>query len=392
MILLVGAALMIRTFASLRAVDPGFDPHNVLTLQTSLSGGRYDTTAKVDNLIRQMTPAWRACLECNRPRPPLCCRSRAASTCPSTSPASRPPRALCITATSNGGPYRPTTLRRFKIPLLRGRVFSEHDTGNSARVIIVNEALAKKYWQNEDPIGHVMTVGKGLGPEFEEPAREIVGIVGNVRENGLTGSRQSVMYVPAGQITDGLTQLANKVIPLSWIVRTVHGTHGAHQSTIQHEFLAVDGQLPVAKFRTMEQVISESTARVEFQYAAADDLCRHGFAAGGARNIRIDVVFGGAADPGDRHPRGAGRQRRDHAAHGDPARSVAGRASDWQPGWRPPLASPVLLSSLLFGVKANDPIAFGAVVLTLAAVAWLAVYIPARRATRIDPLIALRYE
>ena len=80
--------------------------------------------------------------------------------------------------------------------------------------------MAKKYWPKEDPIGHSMTIGKGLGPEFEEPAREIVGIVGNVRENGLTDSNQGVMYVPAGQVTDGLTQLANKVLPLSWAVRT----------------------------------------------------------------------------------------------------------------------------------------------------------------------------
>ena len=103
----------------------------------------------------------------------------------------------------------------------------------------------------------LMTLGKGLGPEFEEPAREIVGIVGNVRENGLTDSNQGVMYVPAGQITDGLTQLANKVMPLSWIVRTSQEPT-ALASAIQREFLAVDGQLPVSKFRTMEQVIAES--------------------------------------------------------------------------------------------------------------------------------------
>ena len=126
----------------------------------------------------------------------------------------------------------------FKIPLLRGRVFSEHDSGSSARVIVINEALAKKYWDKEDPIGQSMTLGKGLGPQFEEPAREIVGIVGNVRENGLTDDRQSVMYVPGAQITDGLTQLANQVLPLSWAIRTSREPT-ALSSAIQHEFLAL---------------------------------------------------------------------------------------------------------------------------------------------------------
>ena len=270
-ILLVGAALMIRTFASLRAVNPGFDPHNVLTLQTSLSGGRYGTTAKVDDLIRQMTPRWRACPVCNPPPPPSCCPSRAASTCPSTSPASRPPRATCTTATSNGGPSRRTTSRHSKIPLLRGRVFSEHDSGTSARVVIINEAIAKKYWQKEDPIGHSMTIGKGLGPDFEEPAREIVGIVGNVRENGLTGSDQAVMYVPAGQVTDGLTQLINKVIPLSWVVRTSMEPT-ALSSAIQHEFLAV--RRTIAGLQNPHDGAGDLGFHraPEFQYAAAHDL------------------------------------------------------------------------------------------------------------------------
>ena len=86
--------------------------------------------------------------------------------------------------------------------------------------MIINEVFAKKYWPKGDPIGQRITIGKGLGPEFEEPAREIVGIVGNIRENGLSGGDQAVMYIPQTQVTDGLTKLANSIIPLSWIIQT----------------------------------------------------------------------------------------------------------------------------------------------------------------------------
>src|SRR4029079_15927136 len=108
----------------------------------------------------------------------------------------------------------------FKIPVLRGRVFSETDTAASARVVIINDAMAKKHWPKGDAIGQQIVIGKGLGPQFEEPARQIVGIVGNVRENGLSNAGIGVMYVPQSKMTEGLTALANSVIPLSWAVRT----------------------------------------------------------------------------------------------------------------------------------------------------------------------------
>src|SRR4029453_19355335 len=104
--------------------------------------------------------------------------------------------------------------------MLPGRAFAETDTAGSARVVIINDAMAKKYWPKEDPIGQMMVIGKGLGPQFEDPPRQIVGIAGNVRENGLGNAGVGVMYVPQSQMSEGLTALANSVIPLSWCVRT----------------------------------------------------------------------------------------------------------------------------------------------------------------------------
>jgi predicted permease len=389
-ILLAGAALMIRTFASLHAVNPGFDPHNVLTLQTSLSGGRYGTTAKVDNLIRQMTPRLESLPGVQSVATAVMLPIEGGIDLPFNI-AGKPP--------AKGGVYNGDEQWRsvsahyfaaFRIPLLRGRAFSEHDTGNSPRVVIVNQAFAKRYWPEENPIGHSMTIGKGLGPEFEEPAREIVGIVGNVRENGLTGSDQAVMYVPASQITDGLTQLANKVIPLSWVVRASMEP-AALASAIQHEFLAVADQLPVSRFRTMEQVISESTARANFNMLLLTIF------AGTALLLAALGIYGLMSYAVEQRTQEIGIRVALGATGNDILRMVLRRGLllagiGLAVGLAAAFGLTRLLSSLLFGVKASDPIAFCAVVVTLAAVAWVAIYIPARRATRIDPLIALRYE
>jgi predicted permease len=256
--------------------------------------------------------------------------------------------------------------------------------------VIVNQAFAKKYWPEEDPIGHSMTIGKGLGPEFEEPAREIVGIVGNVRENGLTGSDQAVMYVPASQITDGLTQLANKVIPLSWVVRASMEP-SALASAIQHEFLAVDDQLPVSRFRTMEQVISESTARTNFNMLLLTIF------AGTALLLAALGIYGLMSYSVEQRTQEIGIRVALGASGSNILRMVLRRGLllagiGLAVGLAAAFGLTRLLSSLLFGVKASDPIAFCAVMVTLASVASVAIYVPARRATRIDPLIALRSE
>jgi putative ABC transport system permease protein len=389
-ILLVCAALMIRTFASLRAVNPGFDPHNILTLQTSLSGGRYGSTAQVDNLIRQMTPRLESLPGVQSAATALMLPIEGGVDLPFNIAGKPPAKGNMYNGDEQWRSVSAHYFTAFKIPLLRGRVFSEHDSGNSARVIVINEAMAKKYWQKEDPIGQSMTLGTGLGPEFEEPARTIVGIVGNVRENGLTDSNQGVMYVPAGQVTNGLTQLANKVLPLSWVVRTSQEPT-ALAPAIQREFLAVDGQLPVSKFRTMEQVISESTARANFTMLLLTIF------AGTALLLAALGIYGLMSYSVEQRTQEIGIRVALGASGSDMLRMVIGRGLllagiGLAVGLAAAFGLTRLLSALLFGVKASDPMAFGAVAVTLAAVAWVAVYIPARRATRIDPLIALRYE
>jgi len=390
LVLLVCAALMIRTFVGLRAVNPGFDPHNVLTLQTSLSAGRYATTAQVDNLIRQMAPRLESLPGVQSAATALMLPIEGGVDLPFNIEGKPPGKGDKYNGNEQWRSVSAHYFSAFKIPLMRGRAFTEHDIGQSARVVIINQTMAKKYWPKQDPIGSRITIGKGLGPDFDEPAREIVGIAGNVREHGLTDADQGVMYVPDGQVSNGLTQLANKVLPLSWIVRTSMEPK-ALTAAIQHEFLAFDGQLPVSKIRTMEQVIAEATARQNFNmllltiFAATALL----LAAIGIYGLMAYSVEQRTQEIGIRIALGAGSHDMLRLVIVQGLRLAGiGMAI----GLAAAFGLTRLLSSLLFGVKTTDPMAFGVVVATLAAVAGIATYIPARRATRIDPVIALRYE
>jgi putative ABC transport system permease protein len=390
LVLLVCAALMIRTFVGLRAVNPGFDPHNVLTLQTSLSGGNYGSTAQVDNLIRQMAPRLESLPGVQSAATAIMLPIEGGVDLSFNIEGKPPGKGDKYNGDEQWRSVSAHYFSTFKIPLLRGRAFTDHDAGQSAQVVIINQTMAKKYWPKQDPIGSRITIGKGLGPDFAEAAREIVGIVGDVRENGLTDANQGVMYVPDGQVSNGLTQLANKVLPLSWVVRTSMEPK-ALTAAIQHEFLAFDSQLPVSKVRTMEQVIVESTARQNFNmllltiFAATALL----LAAIGIYGLMAYSVEQRTQEIGIRIALGAGSQ--------DMLRLVIVQGLRLAGigvviGLAAAFGLTRLLSSLLFGVKATDPMAFGVVVVTLAAVAGIATYIPARRATRIDPVIALRYE
>jgi ABC-type antimicrobial peptide transport system permease subunit len=251
--------------------------------------------------------------------------------------------------------------------------------------------MATKYWPKDNPVGQRITIGgSALGPDFAEPARQVIGIVGSVRESGLKDSDQGVMYIPQAQTTDGLTKLANSVIPLSWAVRTANDP-SALSAAIQREILAVDGQLPISKIRTMDQVVSESTARQNFNMLLLSIFAGMALllAAIGIYGLMSYTVEQRTPEIGIRMALGAGR--------GDMLKLIVRQGMLLSGigvvvGLAAAFGLARLLGSLLFGVKATDPFTYATVALVLFSVALLASYVPARRATKIDPLIALRYE
>ena len=389
-ILVVGAALMIRTFVGLRSAQSGFDPHNVITMQTSLSGGRYDNTAKAANMLRQVTDHIEAL-------PGV--RSAAFSVMLPLEGGIDLPFSIAGVPLPKGEMYNGDEQWRFiaphyfsalRAPLLKGRFFDQRDTANSARVLIVNEAFAKKYFAKGDPIGQQVTIGKGLGSEFEDPTRQIVGVVGDIQEKSFDRENLSAIYVPETQVSDGLTKLANSVIPLSWIVQTA-GDPSSLSAAIQREIASVDSQLSASKIRSMDQVISDSTARQNFNMLLLTIF------AGLALLLAAIGIYGLMSYTVEQRTQELGIRMALGASRGDMLNLVVRQGMllagiGVVVGLAASFGLNRFLANLLYGVKATDPVTYAAVAGILIAVALLATYIPARRATQIDPMVALRYE
>jgi predicted permease len=278
----------------------------------------------------------------------------------------------------------------FRIPLVRGRRFSETDTGNSAPVVIINEHMAKHYWPNQDPIGQVITIGKGLGPQFADPPRQIVGVVGTVKEQGVAVGDVGVMYIPQSQVPQGIMELARGLIPLAWAVRA-SGDPVSLGAAVQREIQAVDGTMTVARLRPMERVLALAVARQDFNmllltiFAAIALL----LAAIGIYGVMSYAVEQRTQEIGIRMALGSSR--------GDVLRLMLGHGLKLAgAGVMIGLALAYLLTrflaSLLFNVKAGDPWTLAAVAALLGLVALLAIFVPARRAAATDPGRALRYQ
>ena len=389
LVLLVGAALLIRSFIGLRSVDPGLDPRNVFTFQTSLAGGAYSTTASVSNLTTQVVRRLETLPGVEAAASTIALPVEAGIDLPFAI-VGKPPVSGEFNGSEQWRSVSPRYFRVFRIPVVRGREFTETDTGTSSRVVIVNDAMAKKYWPNEDPLGQMMVIGKGLGPQFEEPPRQVVGIVGNVRENGLGNAGVGVMYVPQSQMTEGLTALANSVIPLSWCVRTA-GDPSSLRVAIARELHAVDGQMPISRERLMTEVLSGAVARQSFNMVLLSIF------AGVALMLAAIGIYGLMSYSVDQRTQEIGIRMALGADRGRMFRVVLREGMTLAVlgvglGLLLAYGLTRLLASLLFGVRASDPLAFAAVAVVLTMVGFVAIYIPARRATAVDPAIALRYE
>jgi predicted permease len=390
-ILLAGAALMIRTFAGLRSVKSGIDPSNLLTLRTAISGSRYGSTAQVENMVRQATERIQAL--------PGVRVASCAVTVPMDQVGIDLPFNIEGHARKSGEKWEGDEYWRFvspgyfealRIPLLRGRYFTRSDTGNAAHVVIVNEAFARKYWPDQDPIGHRMEIAKGLGADFDEPAREVVGIVGSVTESGLAGGMVPVMYVPQSQITDGLTRLGASLLPLSWVIRT-SGDPLSMASAIRHEFESLDPQLAPSHVVNMDQLIAEGNARQNFNTLLLTVFASIALllAAVGIYGLMSYAVEQRMQEIGIRMAMGADQGKIMRLVLGQGMRlAIVGTAL----GLAGAYGLTRLLAKFLFGVKPSDPLAFSIVAATLIVVTLLAAFVPTRRAMRVDPIVALRQE
>jgi predicted permease len=279
----------------------------------------------------------------------------------------------------------------FNIPILRGRDFTDRDNAGAPGVVIVNQEMARRFWPTGDPLNDRLIVGRGMRPEYDQdPVRQIVGIVGNVRDTGLTRIPRPAMYVPTAQVPDGVTALNVRLLPIVWVVRTATDPYSL-SAPIQKELSRASGGLPVARVRSMDDVVSESIARARFDMwlMTIFGCLALLLAAIGVYSSIAYAVQQRTAEIGIRMALGAdSRAVRRMVLGQGMSLAMAGIAL----GLASAFGLARLLAGFLFGVTARDPAVFIAVPLILSGVALIAVWLPARHATRISPMIALRNE
>ncbi|HYN83898.1 MAG TPA: ABC transporter permease [Pyrinomonadaceae bacterium] len=383
LMLLVGAGLLLKSFWRLQAVDPGFDPQNVLTMRINLPRARYadgasraafvgDVTERVRGLAGVRSVAFGGPVPFSSGDIGSSFRIEGRA---EPEPGSEP-----------GASFRgvtPDYFRALGMPLLRGRDFAAGDVrGAATGAAIVNETLARKYFAGEDPLGKVLVgVGVTSGDEAEPRRWEVVGVVGDVRHSGLSVEPGGEIYLPYTQQpwTGGYLVVKTSVEPMSLA------------AAVRAELRAVDKDQAVAEVRPLEQMIAGTVARPRF-YAALLTI----FACVGLV-LAVVGVYGVISYSVTERTHEIGIRMALGARAPDILRMVIGGGMRYVlvgvfAGLVASLSLARVIESLLFGVSAWDPLTFAAVSALATAVALLACYVPAKRATRVDPMVALRYE
>lgn len=376
-VLLVGAGLLIRSYSRLTSVDPGITTENVLTMSISPPVSKYGDDRRrsefFQNIVARVSSlpgVESAAITQNLPLT----RSRLFFVLSVEGVPAPPPGEPQLEAEFH--PVSPDYFRVLGIPLLKGRSFDERDAANATQVIIISESMARRYFPDRDPIGRKIHILAN-----DQPPREIIGVAGEIRHFGLDKETAEEMYVPYQQFAPftGILVARTEASPMSLV------------GAIKEQIWAIDSDQPVFRISTMEQILSESVTGQRFNtlliaaFAAVALL----LASVGIYGVMSYSVSQSTQELGIRLALGAQRSDIIHLVVGKGlALTLAGIGL----GVAGAFALTRLLSSMLFEVSTTDPATFIVVSLLLTGVAVLACYLPARRATRIDPMIALRYE
>jgi predicted permease len=377
---------MVRTLVALRDVDRGFDPRRVIAFETSLSGTSFQQTETVAAAVRTARLRLEAV--------PGIAAFAAARGLPL-----EPTFALPFTIDRRPvkAPFEenvdwrgvsPGYFNVFRIPVLRGRAFEDHDDRDGQPVVIINAALARRYWQTNDPVGEKITIGAKAGPEFRDDPRRIIGVVADPRDEEANRDPVPLVYVPLAQVSDTMTARNNRLFPLTWTVRTEIDPRFM-KGAIEQELRAATGGLPIARTRTMEETLAGPARRAAFHVTLMSVF------AAVALLLAIVGFYGLMSYSVQQRTQEIGIRMALGAVPGDVRTMILLEglrlaAAGVVLGTGSALVLTQVMVSLVFGVKTYDPAVFIGVALLLSVVALLAALIPAHRATRINPLDAVR--
>ena len=383
-VLLVGSGLMMRSFFRLLNVDPGLDSTNVLTIGMPIATERFPDPARLNQYLREIRTAVEAVPGVRETA--LSCAPPMQGTCYGM-PMQVAGRPNTDRANRQGGFYKvvsPSYFTTLGLRLARGRALSDRDVKNAPPVLVINERLAAREFPGQDPIGQRLLIqeiipGKtSLGPEI---AWEIVGVVRDEKVQGMADDRSAGVYV------------SNEQSPVYFMTLSVraHADPLPLQKSISAAIHSVNKDQALNDIRTVDQIKELSMAEQPAADHAPRHLRHHGAGARRHRHLRRDLVFGGAAHARDRYSGRARREPQQPAAHGaGPGLVLTGVGLAIGLGGA--LGLTRLMATILYGVGARDPATLVSVAAVLAAVAVVACYVPARRATRVDPMVALHYE
>ncbi|HSK45632.1 MAG TPA: ABC transporter permease, partial [Candidatus Binatia bacterium] len=377
-VLLIGAGLLIRSFVRLQNVSPGFNAQNVLTFDLTMTGRKYGDKQAILNTYRQLwdrlehVPGVSA--SGGVTSLPL---SQAYAWTPITVEGRAPlPGEKFLNADERvvGGHY----FEAMGIPLRRGRFFNEQDDASKPGVVLVDEYMAAQIWPGQDPIGkriHIVEL------KSDDPWQTVVGVVGRVKQDTLDSDPRIAFYLPQ-------TQYPTRAMTVA--LRSGNDPSGV-LSAVKNELRKLDADLPMYYIRTMQQRVDESLARRRFSMLLLVVFAGVALALAtiGIYGVMAYLVNQGTREIGIRVALGATRRNIvSLVVRQGMALALSGVAI----GLAGAFLLTRLIRSLLFGVQATDPVTFVGIALLLGLVALLASYIPARRASRVDPLVALRYE
>jgi predicted permease len=390
-VLLVGSGLLIRSFAALYAVDPGFDAKNVVTMNVLLTGPKYAKSASVADAIRSGLEQLRALPGVTAASVTCCLPLTGATWDMNFDIVSRPAAASSTHQEVGWATVSPGYFEVLKIPVKRGRSFNAGDDSKSPAVVVINESMALQYWKDGNALGERIAIGRGGGmKEFkDEPVRQIVGIVGDIRSEGLDTKPRPIMYIPQAQLPDAENALFLRMLPLTWVVRTQGKPLGLIPA-IQEELRHATG-LPVTDVASMDQVVWGQTAPQRFAVLLMTVFGGTALllAAIGIYGLMAYTVEQRRREIGIRMALGAeSHQVRNMVVRQGMSLAVLGVAAGIGAAWC--LAR--LITSFLFGIQVHDLPVFVAVPIVLCIVTLVAVYGPANRASRVNPVDSLRYE
>jgi putative ABC transport system permease protein len=377
LILLVGGGLLIRSFARLQSVDPGFNARNLLTVRLNLPGRRYDNDRKIVDFFRQATAGVQAL--------PGVEAVGAVSFLPFAAPNAgtlveidgRPKLPAGQGLTTGVTVTDKNYFKAMQIPLKRGRLFTEEEATDMRHVVVVNEEFARKNLPNEDPLGKRVTI---YMKDDNKPC-EIIGIVGDSKQMTLDGEARAMSYWPHPELAYSL---------MSVVIRT-KGDPLASAAAIRNVIRKIDVEQPVSDLRTMESLIGASVARARFNTLVLTVFAVVAWllAAIGIYGVVAYAVAQRTHEIGIRIALGAtARAVLFQVLRQGMALAAIGVAL----GLAGSFAVTRVMKTLLFEVSVTDPLTYVLIPLFLLAVAFAASYGPARRATKVDPMVALRYE